>query len=395
VLTESTEVRAALTQPGAVLIVGERLAGFPGALSAAASLAERTGARLAWVPRRAGDRGAIEAGCLPTLLPGARPVGNGHAHAEIANVWQADEAISGTPGLDTDRIIAAAAAGTLGGLLVGGVDPADLPDPVLATEALANVGFVVSLELRRSAVHEYADVVLPVAAAAEKSGTFVNWEGRRRPFDTTLVGTGALPDGRVLHALADELDVDLGLPVAAAALSEVDILGATLRARPADPSVPAGGEPTVGPGQAVLATWRLLLDNGSLQDGEPHLAGTAKPPAARISPETAAEIGVVEGGPVTVRTGLGAITLPALLAPMPDRVVWLPANSPGSTVRVTLGVGAGAVVDIAAGDIAAGGDLEAGGDGAGGDGGGGTAAAGGITAGGRPVPAVDPEGDTE
>uniref|UniRef100_UPI002600DE08 NADH-quinone oxidoreductase subunit G n=1 Tax=Nocardioides sp. TaxID=35761 RepID=UPI002600DE08 len=49
----------------AVVLVGERLATSPGALSAAAALAKRTGARLAWVPRRAGDRGAIEAGCLP------------------------------------------------------------------------------------------------------------------------------------------------------------------------------------------------------------------------------------------------------------------------------------------------------------------------------------------
>jgi NADH-quinone oxidoreductase subunit G len=50
-----------------------------------------------------------------------------------------------------------------------------------------------------------------------------------------------------------------------------------------------------------------------------------------------------------VRTARGAITLPARLAPMPDGVVWLPANSPGSTVRPTLGVGAGAVVEISGG----------------------------------------------
>ena len=41
---------------------------------AALDAAERSGARLAWIPRRAGDRGAIEAGCLPNLLPGGRPV---------------------------------------------------------------------------------------------------------------------------------------------------------------------------------------------------------------------------------------------------------------------------------------------------------------------------------
>src|SRR4051794_27000770 len=39
---------AQLRLPGAVILVGERLAGSPGALSAAARLAEATGARLAW-----------------------------------------------------------------------------------------------------------------------------------------------------------------------------------------------------------------------------------------------------------------------------------------------------------------------------------------------------------
>ena len=55
-------------------MVGERLATVPGGLSAAARLADATGARLAWVPRRAGERGALEAGALPGLLPGGRPI---------------------------------------------------------------------------------------------------------------------------------------------------------------------------------------------------------------------------------------------------------------------------------------------------------------------------------
>ena len=46
----------------------------PGLFSAVAALADATGAKVAWVPRRAGDRGAVDAGCLPNLLPGGRPV---------------------------------------------------------------------------------------------------------------------------------------------------------------------------------------------------------------------------------------------------------------------------------------------------------------------------------
>src|SRR5204863_8490023 len=109
-----------------VILVGERLALTPGALTAAVELAESTGARLAWVPRRAGDRGAVETGCLPNLLPGGRPVADGAARAELGEAWRLKTGtISGSAGRDTDAIIAAAAAGTIGALVVGGVDPSD------------------------------------------------------------------------------------------------------------------------------------------------------------------------------------------------------------------------------------------------------------------------------
>ena len=43
-----------------------------------------------------------------------------------------------------------------------------------------------------------------------------------------------------------------------------------------------------------------MLDQGSLQDGEPFLAGTAKAPRAAISPLTAQNLGIVLGDLVTV-----------------------------------------------------------------------------------------------
>jgi NADH-quinone oxidoreductase subunit G len=93
----------------------------------------------------------------------------------------------------------------------------------------------------------------------------------------------------------------------------------------------------------------MLLDAGRLQDGEPHLAGTARTALARLSPATAAEIGVLDGELVTVSTDRGGITLPVEMTDMDDRVVWLPLNSAGSSVHQTLGVGVGAVVSIGRG----------------------------------------------
>ena len=78
---------ASALQPGAVILAGERLAEVPGALTAAVRLAQRSGARLAWIPRRAGERGAIEAGALPTLLPGGRAVTDAAAAADVARAW--------------------------------------------------------------------------------------------------------------------------------------------------------------------------------------------------------------------------------------------------------------------------------------------------------------------
>jgi NADH-quinone oxidoreductase subunit G len=337
----------ALRQPGAVVLAGERLAESPGAFSALAALARATGARVAWVPRRAGERGAVEAGALPTLLPGGRPVTDAGARAQVAAAWGVAD-LPATPGRDTTAILAAAAHGELAGLLVGGVDPADLPDPALAEAALGRAGFVVSLELLPSAVTEHADVVLPVAAAPEKAGAYLDWEGRLRPFDATLHGTGQLPDGRVLQGLADELDVDLRLLAPEVARAELAALGVVAeRPRVSGLDVAPPDDPDLAEDEAVLASWRHLLDVGTLQRDEPELAGTARPAVARLGKDTARRLGLADGDRVTVCGAMGELSLPVLVTEMPDQVVWLPMRSPGSELRTRLGTPPGGVVRLA------------------------------------------------
>jgi NADH-quinone oxidoreductase subunit G len=332
-----------LRAPGAVIIVGERLASSPGALSAAVALAGATGARLAWIPRRAGDRGAIEAGCLPGLLPGGRPILDATAREQVSIAW--GSSLPAGPGRDGDAILAAAEAGEIA-LVVGAVDPADLTDPAAALRALEAAPFVVSLEIRESAVTDRADVVFPVAPAVEKSGSYLDWEGRVRPFDATLEASGAMGDGRVLDRIATELGVPLGTAEPREVRAQIAALGAWTGDRPAAPAYSVGSPQSVGAGEAVLATWHHLLDEGRLQDDEPHLAGTRKPAVARISPATAAGLGIADGADLTVGTDSGAITLPVAITDLPDGVVWLPTRSPGCHVQSTLGVGSGAVVTL-------------------------------------------------
>jgi len=332
--------------PGSVVLVGEGLAAVPGALSAVVALVAASGARLAWVPRRAGEPGALAAGALPTLLPGGRPVADAAARVDVATAWGLDH-LPGGDGRDTSAIVAGVHTGEVRALLVGGVDPHDLPDPAAALAAIDAAPFVVSLELRESAVTERADVVLPVAAAVEKSGTFVDWEGRFRPFDAVLRGTNAMPDVRVLHVLADAMDVDLGLPDVAAARREIEEVGLWDGDRPAFSPVAPSTPPPPAAGEAVLATWSQLLDAGRMQDGEPYLAGTARDVVARLSAATAAGLDVADGDRVTVATDAGEVTAPVAVTDMPDGVVWLPTNAAGTSVRSALGAGHGAVVRLA------------------------------------------------
>ncbi|MDX8036352.1 NADH-quinone oxidoreductase subunit G [Lentzea sp. BCCO 10_0856] len=342
----ASDVVELLGKPGAVILVGERAAEIPGAFTAVARLAERTGAKVAWIPRRAGERGALAVGATPNLLPGGRHVANAAARTEVERTWGVEEGtIPATPGRDTTAILEAAANGELSGLVVGGVDPFDLPDPALAEKALAGAGFIVSLELRPSAVTAHADVVLPIAPAVEKSGSYLNWEGRRREFGATLEGTGSLADCRVLDTLAVEMDADLFTQTPAASAADLARLG---EGAPSGSSlnVAAPLQSPAGSGKAVLATWHRLIGNGSLQVDEPHLAGTARPVVAKVAEATAQQFGLTSGGHVTVSTDRGAITLPVETDDLPEGVIWLPTNSGDVTVRRTLGAGHGSIVSV-------------------------------------------------
>ncbi|GAA2148942.1 NADH-quinone oxidoreductase subunit G [Nocardioides koreensis] len=334
-----------------VILVGERLATSPGALGAAAQLARTTGARLAWVPRRAGDRGAVEMGCLPNLLPGGRPVTDPAARVDVAADWGVD-GLPEAPGRDADGIVAALRSGELGGLVIGGVDPDDTSDPAATRAAIDAASFVVALELRETEVTRAADVVFPVAPAVDKAGTFVTWEGRHRAFDAVLDNPRSLPDLRVLAGIAEELaelgqGSPLGFRTVAEVRAQIDEIGPWDGDRATSAEAPRTAQPAEAPAGALrLATWKQMIDNGSMQDGDPALRATARKPVARVSPVTYAAL------PESVRDegvlvgDRGEMSLPVVPTEgMVDDVVWVPAGSvrhgvladlasPGSTVTL-------------------------------------------------------------
>jgi len=323
----------------AVILVGERLATVPGGYTAALEASSRTGARLAWIPRRAGERGAVEAGLLPGLLPGGRPLADAAARADLAAAWGLPT-LAAKKGRDTSAILSAAVAGSLTALVVGGVEIDDLPDPALARKALDAASFVVSLEVRESDVTAVADVVLPIAPVVEKPGSFVNWEGRVRSFGAVLREPNSLTDIRVLAGIAEELGSSLGFRTVEAARAELAEIGPWDGERAAGPQVAPASSSSPSAGEVVLDTWRLLIDDGRGQDGQELYRRTARTAVLRASANTLEAAGIEPGAAATLSTAQGSADFPTEVADLPDGVIWVPANS-GVRLRTALGAGSG------------------------------------------------------
>jgi len=322
-----------------VVLVGERLTETVGGLSAVLKLINQSSAKLGWIPRRAGECGAVAAGATPNLLPGNRPVTDATARVDIATVWGASS-IPTEVGMSTTEIINS----DLQAVLIGGVDPMDIsPD---AKIKLAKK-FVVSLEIRQSDITEIASVVLPVAAVVEKSGSFIDWQGNTRSFEAAVDQSLNRSDVRILSMLSDEIGKPINLATVKAARAEFNSIGIWDGPKPVMKSVSPIAVKTVTGDEAILTSWRNLLDKGSLQDGEENLAGTARKSVVVISNSRAAKIGVKESELVRVSNEYGAITLPCLIAGIEESSIWLARNSLSSQLIRNLGAVSNTVVKVA------------------------------------------------
>ncbi|CAN2224083.1 NuoG NADH dehydrogenase/NADH,ubiquinone oxidoreductase 75 kD subunit (chain G) [Candidatus Nanopelagicaceae bacterium] len=341
---EAAAVAGVTLTAKSVILVGERASESAGLLSAATALAEKSGAKLAWIPRRAGERGALEAGALPTLLPGGRPVADSAARVDIAAAWGVDS-LPATPGRTTHQIIEALGNDELDSVVVGGVDAYDLLNSRKALDVLKK-SFVVSLEIAESSVTQVADVVLPVAAVTEKSGSFLNWEGRARSFDAAVSESLNRSDVRILSALADAMGESIMLGTVSAAAREIAQLGKWDGARAPFTPIAAGSAPSASGDQAVLTSWRRLLDMGTMQRGEDNLAGTRRQTVAVISEKRASAAGVLTGDQVRISNEHGSITLPVLVEDIHDDAIWIPRNSFGSQALTALNAVHGELVTV-------------------------------------------------
>ena len=309
-----------------VILVGERAG--PAALTAATELAEVAGGKVAYVPRRAGARGALEAGLAAGVLPGGRRLADPEDRAAVEAAW--NTTLPTEPGRDLHAILTAAAAGEIDVLHLIGVDLArDAASTELARAALAKVSTVVCQDLAATeTVTGYADVVLPAAGRQERAGSSTNWEGRTQRFARAVDGPDLVQDDwEIIVQLAAILGHDLGVDDLEGIRGEVARLGPRAEPHP----FPELESPQTGPGaegelQAVIRP--LLLDRGTMLAGATDLLATARPGLAELNAHDAAALGIGDGDLVAVTGNDARLELTAAVRGdvAPGSIV-LPANS--------------------------------------------------------------------
>ena len=321
----------------AVVLAGERLGASSGALQAAKGLADSLGAGFAWIPRKAGSRGAIEAGLLPGSLPGGRPL---DAPGPVASTWSR---VPETAGHDVAGILAAAAEGEIEVLWLIGVDPiSDFADAALARQALTTVPTLIASDLLPTESVRRADIVFPATAPPERVGSFTNWEGRRQAWPQATGAVGhTLQDWDILRQVArmmhtaDDSVPDLGWETANDVRREAaPLMGATAEVGASTAAATVISADTADDDRKLAAVLLpMLLQGGTMLTDAKELLESAPPHQVWINPANAGDFS--DGQTVMVSGPAGSVEVACRITPsVAPGVVALP-----SAVRGDLGSG--------------------------------------------------------
>ena len=119
-------------------------------------------------------QGASDAGLIPMFLPDYQTVTDDGVRSAFTDVWKSGD-FSSEKGLTVTEIMDAVHEGNIHGMYILGENPAmSDPDVEHARDALAKLSHLVVQDIFLTETANYADVILPAGAFAEKSGTVTN-----------------------------------------------------------------------------------------------------------------------------------------------------------------------------------------------------------------------------
>ena len=240
-------------------------------------------------------------------------------------------AVPGPGGLNASQMLDSAAA--LKACLLLNVEPGlDCADGPAAMAAMHAAEMVVVMSPFKTAAHDVADVLLPIAPFTETSGTFVNAEGRAQSFHGVVKPLGdTRPAWKVLRVLANLLelkgfDFETSEDVRAQALGDLSTIAGRLsnaHAAKIDIAPPSAGLERIAD-VPIYATDATVRRAASLQ-----LTADARAPQACLPPGLWDQLGLTEGAKVRVSQGAARAVLPARLdASLAANAVRVPAGHP-------------------------------------------------------------------
>ncbi|MGL1833847.1 formate dehydrogenase subunit alpha [Rhodocyclaceae bacterium SMB388] len=153
-------------------------------------------------------QGASDAGLIPMVFPDYQPVGDVQIRAAFEELWNTP--LADKPGLTVVEIMHAIHDGTIRGMYIQGENPA-MSDPDLdhARGALARLEHFVVQDIFVTETAQFADVILPASAWAEKDGTVTNTNRQVQMGRAAVPLPGdARPDWWIIQEVARRLGLD-------------------------------------------------------------------------------------------------------------------------------------------------------------------------------------------
>lgn len=284
-------------------------------------VAQASGATLGYLPEAANAVGGWLAGVLPHRLGGGKP--------------------ASLVGLDARAMLESPRKA----YVLLGVEPEfDCWDSATALAAIKAAEFVVSLTAYASnRIKEYADLILPIAAFAETSGTYVNAEGRWQSFQGAVKPLGeARPAWKVLRVLGNSFDL--------AGFDYLDSTEVLAEVRTQCEGIEPRNQVEINGDFKPLGVTGLLrvadvpiyaVDALARRAQALQQTPLARPAEVTLHPELARELGLVEAKQARVRQNGNEVILPLVLDEgIPKGCVWVSAGLTGSA---TLGPAIGAI----------------------------------------------------
>ncbi len=164
-------------------------------------------------------QGACDMGGLPNVYPGYQRVTSDEARLKFEAAWGVD--LSGKVGKTVTELIPEVLTGNTKALYVMGEDPLmSDPDTNHIRRCLDECEFIILEDIFPTETEPYADVLLPAASFAEKTGSFTNTERRIQPVNKAIESEADVwEDWRIISSLAKRVLLDGDRHVAQAAWS--------------------------------------------------------------------------------------------------------------------------------------------------------------------------------